>query len=279
MSQGSVRKSDLRSLGRGLEIMLMFVEEDNTARTVRDVMALLDVPRSTAYRFIKVLRDRGFLQDASGRGTFELGPQISVLAAGLENRFDLSRVAMPVLHEIVERTSETAFVTVRSGGSVICLDLVASPQSIRVYYRKGRRLPLHAGASPKVVLAHLPKKEQERVLAGPLEAVTDLTITDPEALRRTLDEIHEQGYCVSRGEIDPDVYAVSVPVFRPSGKFLCGLSAAGPAYRLSEKTIGEFLAVIQDASRKLTEEIARFEVRPVRARRSTNVLEMSRQAG
>ena len=52
MSQGSVRKSDLRSLGRGLEIMLMFVEEDNTARTVRDVMALLDVPRSTAYRFI-----------------------------------------------------------------------------------------------------------------------------------------------------------------------------------------------------------------------------------
>ncbi|MBI4184470.1 MAG: IclR family transcriptional regulator [Proteobacteria bacterium] len=259
----------------------MFAEEGSRVRDVGDVMSLLRVPRSTAYRFIKVLRDRGFLQDAPGRGNFELGPQVSVLSAAMENRFDLSRTVLPLLHEMVERTNETAFVGVRSGPLAICLDLVESPQSIRLYFRRGRRLPLYAGATAKVVLAHLSRKERERILSGPLHAFTELTVTDPEALRRQLDEIVANGYFISRGEREPGIHAVSVAAFRPSGKFLCALTVAGPGYRMPDDKIQECLAVAKDAAAKLTDEIARFDgqERPVPPRRSGQVLELRRKAG
>ncbi len=50
-----------------------------------------------------------------------------------------------------------------------------------------------------MLLAFAPHDLQERVLAGPLRAVTPSTIVDPAALRRTLAEIRTLGRVIAPG--------------------------------------------------------------------------------
>src|SRR3954452_23437305 len=77
---------------------------------------------------------------------------------------------------------------------------VGAPQPIRQVRPINEWRPVHGGASGRALLAFLPDAEREAVLAGPLEPVTEHTVTDPEALRRVLDEVRKRGYSVSRGE-------------------------------------------------------------------------------
>jgi len=51
------------------------------------------------------------------------------------------------------------------------------------------------------------------VLAGPLPAYTELTVTDPSVLRILLDQTRQQGYSVTAEERDAGASGISAPVF------------------------------------------------------------------
>ncbi len=77
----------------------------------------------------------------------------------------------------------------------------------------GDYLPLHAGASGKVLLAYLPEEKREQIIAGiPLKRYTSLTITNRKDLEESLEEIRKKGFGISRGEREPDAYSVVAPI-------------------------------------------------------------------
>jgi DNA-binding IclR family transcriptional regulator len=54
---------------------------------------------------------------------------------------------------------------------------VESPQPIRHVRPVNEWLPVHGGASGRALLAFLPEAEREAILEGPLEPVTENTVT------------------------------------------------------------------------------------------------------
>src|SRR5207248_2055795 len=94
------------------------------------------------------------------------------------------------------------------------------------------RLPLHAGASQKALLAFLAEEEVGRVATGSLERLCRATITDPEELRENLAEIRKRGWAISFEETNVGVWGVAVPLLeeyggpvavrRPSKAMPCG---------------------------------------------------------
>ena len=76
----------------------------------------------------------------------------------------------------------------------------------------GQRMPLHAGAAGKTLLAHLPKDTVDRRLAGDLTRYTPRTITDPRRLRSELARIRRQGWAQDRGEYSPSIHAFAAPI-------------------------------------------------------------------
>jgi IclR family acetate operon transcriptional repressor len=94
----------------------------------------------------------------------------------------------------------------------------------------GARILAHASAAGKAMLAHLPDAEVDQFLAGPLRQLTPRTITDPDALRRTLAQVRRRGWGDSDGEAVLDVSAVAAPVLahdRPVG----AIGASLPTHR------------------------------------------------
>lgn len=78
-------------------------------------------------------------------------------------------------------------------------------QFVRLSYRRGGQMALNAGASALVCVAWL---ETARLDAGlrehTLTAISASTITDEDAFRARLAAVREDGYVVTRGEVDAE---------------------------------------------------------------------------
>lgn len=239
------------ALERALDLLELFVRKQTREIAVADLIAELGLPRSTLYRFLKVLKHRGFLDDGSRRGWVQLGAKLALLAAEADGSADIARAARPILRELVAATGETAFVTLRSGDFALCVEREESPLGVRLAYEKGRMMPLHAGCSAKVLLAGLAPEEQERFLRRPLERYTERTVTDPGLLRAELARIRRDGFAISTGETDPGAAAVCVPVPGAHGRPLAALTLAGPAFRVDGDRLEHFQTLVREAAGRL----------------------------
>lgn len=66
------------------------------------------------------------------------------------------------------------------------LAFVDTDRPVRLATQVGRRLPAHASAAGKVLLAFSPDAVVERVITSGMPALTETTVTDPAVLRRQL---------------------------------------------------------------------------------------------
>ena len=87
---------------------------------------------------------------------------------------------------------------------------VDSREPLRLSVQPGRELPLHAGASQKMLLANLPVMETQRVLDAPLPPLCSHTITDPDSLRMELSSIRQRGWASSCEETNRGVWGLAV---------------------------------------------------------------------
>jgi len=90
--------------------------------------------------------------------------------------------------------------------------------------RVGGRWPAHTTGVGLVLLAHAPPPIQEDYLGTPLAGFTELTITDPAALRRVLAEVRRTGYAVSDRQVTMDAVSVAAPVRNVGGAVVAALS-------------------------------------------------------
>jgi len=220
-------------LTKGLDILFAFTRL-HSSLTVKEIAQAVRVPLPTAYRFVKVLSEKGFLErDTAGR--YRLGLRLLELEGALHHRMDLETAAKPLVGELARISEETVQLTLLRGDQGICVFVEESPSTLRVAPERGRVVPLHAGASVQAMLAFLPREEQENILARPLKGFTPDTITDPGKLRRRLQAIRRNGYAVTRGELYPGAVGIAAPVFDREHRVVASIAVSGPAQRIGER--------------------------------------------
>jgi IclR family KDG regulon transcriptional repressor len=249
-----------QSLSHGLEILLLF-DSSRPVFTVLEIADHLHFSQSKTYRLVRALVHYGLLETPNGSGQYSLG--LNALRLGLlaQQKFNLAVVALPFMKELSRLTKETVLLTTVHGNKAFCLERVESEEPIRYsLFTPGARLPLHAGASSKVLLAFLPEAEWDAIITREgLPRFTPQTITDRRILKTQLKEIRNRGYAFSDQEVDREVRAVAAPILNPRGELMAGLTVAGPAYRINKKKVqslgrlviryaGKIAAHLQDPS-------------------------------
>jgi DNA-binding IclR family transcriptional regulator len=240
------------SFARGLRVFLTVADRGEIRAD--DLAGILDMPLSTAYRYLRTLGEFGFVDRHDGR--YRLGPRLLI---GTESRVSselLTRHSDPVLRMLVEETGETAVVMRRVGLSAMCLHQVESRKGMRVVLEPGALTPLYAGAMSRVLLAFAPPEILEEVIAQGLDPVTPDTPTE-DALRQGLEEIRASGVAVSESELIPGSLAMAVPIFREDGivaaigllgpEARCGLTWRSRARRLMRDAAETLMAALTEA--------------------------------
>lgn len=224
-------RQGLQSLQRSVALLRQFTT-DRPEWGLTELALELDLSKTIVLRIVRTFEGEGFL--ARRNGKYILGPALLDLSSVILNSIDLRKVARRVIERLSAETGESVFLTVVRGDRSVCVEKVESRQRMRLTLDIGRHYPLHAGASNKLLLAFVGQEEQERVLAGPLEAFTEKTPQDPESLRQELESIREAGWCTTSGELTPHATAVAVPLRDAAGEVVGALSVSGPETRLTD---------------------------------------------
>jgi DNA-binding IclR family transcriptional regulator len=110
--------------------------------------------------------------------------------------------------------------------------------SVRLSYARFRRAPMHRGASGKILAAYLEPAERERLIGAAASP----------GLSHELEQIRDQGYAFTVGELDDGAAAVAAPILDRRGRIAAGLSVAGPQQRITESAPGLRNAVVAAAA-------------------------------
>jgi len=151
----------------------------------------------------------------------------------------------------MERTGECAHLAVPAQGKVLYVDQVESPATLRVNAQVGTMNPLHCTALGKVLLAF-----GDLELPATLASFTPHTLTDPDRLRKNLEQVCAQGYAVDDEEFDLGVRCIAVPVFDFRGKPAGSIGISGPTTRVTLERLPELAAIVIEIGKSLSERMS-----------------------
>ena len=242
--------SEIQSLGRGLKI-LDLLGQSQDGLSVTELAASLGVDKGSASRLVATLARYGYAEKDELTRRYQLGPQVVSLSRSLLARLPLREAAKPYLRQLMERSGECAHLAILAQGNALYIDQVESPATLRVNAQVGTLNPLHCTALGKALLAF-----GELELPASFDPFTPRTITDPQTLRRSLDEVRRLGYAVDDEEFDPGVRCIAVPVFDFLGKAVGTIGISGPSSRLTPERLPEFAAIVLEIGKALSERMS-----------------------
>jgi DNA-binding IclR family transcriptional regulator len=239
-----------RVLDRSLAMLFELGDADRPL-PITELARLADLPSSTAYRLVDELEGHGLIErDDGGLG---LGLRLLELARRIEDRLapSLLEPARGIMRGLAREHDETVLLTAPAGRFAIGLDAVEPPRPVRLSLGRWRVAPMHLGASGKILLAFLPSRAAERVLAAIDHDVTASgQPVEVERLRRELAQVRDRGVAVTHGELDQGVSGVAAPVLAARGRPVAGLTLAGPTDRISAQA-DNLSGAVREAARAI----------------------------
>jgi DNA-binding IclR family transcriptional regulator len=187
--------------------------------------AALQVHPRTARRLLNRLRDEGWLtRSEDTRRLYSPTMRIVALAGQIVQRARIAEQAVPVVAALHGDTGAVAHLAIPSYRSVLCVvhGNGAGPAEPGLH----ELAPAHCTATGKALLGHR-QAWRDSILAGPLEARTERTITDADVLLGETEAARARGYATEDGECQPGVRGVAAPVFAPSGEAIAALGVSG----------------------------------------------------
>src|SRR5882757_9167545 len=188
----SASRDDRAAVDKAISLLIAFGDRASSGVGVSELARRAQLSKSTAYRVLGMLERNGVVERV---GTdYRLGERLhdlgrAVYAPGHEGVRDL---LLPYLTDLYELTRHTAHLAVLHGTDVVYLAKLYGHRPAPVPSRIGGRLPAHATAVGKVLLAY-DATAALQVTSAPLQRFTEHTITDPEELAAELARIRRVG--------------------------------------------------------------------------------------
>lgn len=212
--------------------MLESFDQEHREQSLSDISRRLGIPKATALRHLLALQRAGYVTVDAGRQRYALGSQVLALAGRYLAQFDILAAVRPVLAELAQATGETAHFGVLEGREVVYLEIAETPQRVRVYVQRGDRLPAHAVAAGKAILAQAEPAVRAAFAAQGLARLTTETITEPAGFEADLLATRRRGFAINLGEWVEEVVGISAPVFARERKVAGALGVAGLGARM-----------------------------------------------
>lgn len=202
---------------------------------VSELARHLDLPKSTVQRSLRAAADAGWLISSDVEPTrWSVAPRLLALVVrGVAP--DLRGVAGPHVRQLRDTTGDAVHLVTRDGSDVVLLERLTGTYPVQVVVPLGFRVPLHAGATGKAILAASAPSDVERFLPPTLAALTESTTVDRAALEVELARIRIRGYATNDGEWEPTVAAVAAAIVTADGVVHGAVSVSSTPQRLDAR--------------------------------------------
>jgi DNA-binding IclR family transcriptional regulator len=204
--------------------ILSAFETTRRSLSLTEISVAADLPLSTTHRLVGELVDAGILSRTSNGG-IQLGLRLWAIAQNTGRQ--LRDTARPYVQDLFSLTGETSQLAIRDGNMALYIDRVYGTKRIARASRVGGRLPLHATAVGKVILAFSEPWVADAYLELPLQTMTPHTRSSAKKLREELIRVRENRYATTNEEVRLGTSSIAVPVFH-TGRLGCSIGLVIP---------------------------------------------------
>ena len=243
----------LSSVDNALSILNLFFDHEELS--VSEIGKLTGISRSTAFRFMLTLENRGFVTKTN-YGKYRLGLNMFSLGMLAYNRMELVSLVHPYLAEMAAASGETSHVAILSDGvHVTFIDRALGTSWLKMDTALGYSQFAHCTATGKCILAYQP----DHVLTQYLRRTsfvhnTPSSIPDARTLLDVLERVRRDGYACDNEEAEAGLTCYGMPLLDSAGHAYAAISISGPTTRM-EAHRDEHLQLIRDAVRQISRTI------------------------
>ncbi len=216
------------------------------------------LPKSTVSRLLASLEQEGVVEQVEPGGEYVIGDGLRQLGEAANPTANVAAAARPVIEALSAETGASAGITIRYDREVYWVENVDNDDElVQITDMTGQHFPMHTVPTGLALLSKLSASELDEFLAGPLEAENDLTITDPEELRRLVEGIRGRGVVASFELVTPDINAFAAPFRGSSGEWIGGIYVQGPSFRFpGDLDVAHVERLITTAASRLSDRLA-----------------------
>ena len=221
--------------------------------TLAELAAALGIPKSSLHGLLRTLKARGWVSTDESGLRFGLGVRALLVGTSYLATDDIVLLADRHLDELNATLAETVHLGRMDADQIVYLAKKDAPHPLRLVSMVGGRLPSHATAMGKALLAELSDAEVTALLPARLARLTEHTVTSRAALLTELATIRGRGHSEDREESSDGVVcvAVAVPTTRPASY---AISCSVPVTRMTTEARARVVAAVTAAGRALAEE-------------------------
>jgi IclR family acetate operon transcriptional repressor len=239
-----------QTIARAIAILKCFTDSQPQL-SLADVVHATRLNKATAYRMLAALEKEGLIARHSDGESYRLGSEAIALGARALRATTLHSASHNELEALAQATGETATVETLIGHEMFILNEVMSPRLLGATPSIGTRWELHATSTGKVMLAHLPAAELERLLQRTLTRFTPHTLTAA-TLKRQLTQVRQQGHATVCDELEIGYAAVAAPIFNHQERVVAAISVGGPTTRLTPARLAELAIPVKQAAARIS---------------------------
>lgn len=230
-SSGAEPSGDVQSLDRAIALLEVLAGEEGLG--LSEVARQAELPPSTVHRLLMTLNRRGLVSHDPETGLWTVGVGLFRIGSAYLRIRKLPEIARPVIRQLLQEVGETVNVSMLDQRELVCVAQAESHAAVRAFFRLGRRLPLHASAAGKAILAAGSEAFRDELLDGlALERFTDNTPRSRKALLADVAESARRGWAFDDEEHTVGMQCVSAAILNEWSEPAGAISISAPAVRM-----------------------------------------------
>lgn len=248
----------INSVDRALDILL-YLYNKGSETTITSISQDLGIYKSTVYRTLVTLENKGFVEQNQENGRYTLGVKLFVMGMSIGDKLGLQKTVKPFARRLHEEFQEAVNVSILEKNP---LDVYKSViiwkeegnQILRFNSEIGSRNDCHCAGVGKCLIAFGEDIDLTVYEKYPMTRYTDRTITSLPQLEAELETVRIQGYAMDDEERESGLTCVAVPILR-RGVAVAAISVSGPTQRIKQapltRIVQQLKAVCGEISREL----------------------------
>jgi DNA-binding IclR family transcriptional regulator len=244
------QKLESRALAKGL-LLLDYAAERGKPLSLGEVATAVGLGKPSTLRILSTLQMMGWLaRDSNDNYCLEREwPKIST-----QSRLRrLTAVALAEMRKLNTDFAETVTLAALFEDHIRVVEVLDSPQVIRMANYKGRILPPHASSLGKAITAfQTPWQVAVLLQIYGTYQFTGKTITDPRAIQADLARVREHGYACDEEETVMGGVCYAAPIHSADGTVSGALSISQPVQRLSAERRDTIPGILIKAAQRIS---------------------------
>lgn len=229
------------ALARGLEILRCFRAGEALLGN-QEIAKRTGLPKPTISRLTYTLTQLGYLKYVEKYSKYALGNGVLALGYSFLSNMGIREIARPFMQELADFSQTAVAIGARDRLSMVYLENVRSKATLTLRLDIGSRVSLGTSSMGRAFLAALPEHERSYLMEHLQKREENNWLKVKDGIEKAIEQYESQGFCVSLGDWEREVHAISVPYIPHDGSDILVFNCGGPAFLMKPEVIHQEIA-------------------------------------